>query len=226
MIVTVAALLCAQVGALGADNSLQAVYDRMDQASTRFKGLKADMKKVTHTDILNENSEDLGTIAVRVDKPHNFQVLIDFKQPDAKTLSLAGTKLQVYYPKSNTVQELDLGKGHKAMVESFVLLGFGSNSKDIESAYTVRLLGAETVTGQKTEHLELIPKAKEVSEKFPKFELWISDQSGIAVQQKMYETGGKDYSVATYSNMQVGPVSDADVKLNLPKNVTRERPQR
>jgi outer membrane lipoprotein-sorting protein len=183
--VTVAAILSMHVGAAGADTSLQAVYDRMDQASTRFKGLKAEMKKVSHTDII-----------------------------------------EIYYPKSNTVQEIDLGKSHKGMVESFVLLGFGSNSRDLQSAYTVRLLGAETVARQNTAHLELIPKSKEVADKFPKFELWIADESGIAVQQKMYETGGKDYSVATYTNMLVGPVSEADVKMNLPKGVIREYPQR
>ena len=34
---------------------------------------------------------------------------------------------QIYYPKSNTVEEYDLGK-ERAMIDQFLLLGFGSSS--------------------------------------------------------------------------------------------------
>jgi outer membrane lipoprotein-sorting protein len=61
---------------------------------------------------------------------------------------------------------------------------------------------------------------------YPKFELWISDRTGISIQQKMYEQGG-DYSLATYTKMQTNiNISEADVKMNLPKGVQREYPQK
>ena len=79
----------------------------MDQASAKFKGLKADMRKLTHTEVINENSVDTGTIAVRLPKPHDLRVLIHFQQPDDKQVMIAGTKLDVFYPKSLIVQEYD-----------------------------------------------------------------------------------------------------------------------
>jgi len=211
-------------GAQAADSSLQAVFKRMDEASPKFKGLKADVKKLAHVDVINDDTVDIGTIVVRVPKPHDLQMLFDFKQPDQKTVQIEGAKGQIYYPKTNTVQDYDLGKNHKAQVEQFLKLGFGSNSKDLQDSFAVTLGGPETIGGESATRIELIPKSKDLLATFPKFELWISDKTGISVQQKMYQPG-KDYSLATYTNMQILPnIPESAVKLNLPKNVNREHP--
>jgi outer membrane lipoprotein-sorting protein len=226
LIGSVAALLGPQVGALAADDPLQAVFRRMDQSAARFKGLKADMRKLAHTQVINEDSVDTGTIVVRVPKPHDLRMLIDFQQPDQKSVMIAGTKVQIYYPKTVIVQEIDLGKKHRSQVEQFLLLGFGSNSKDLQDAYSIKLGGPETIAGEPTMRIELIPKYKDLLAQFPKFELWISDQTGISVQQKMYQPGG-DYSLATYTKMQTNVnIPESAVKLNLPKGVHWEYPQK
>jgi outer membrane lipoprotein-sorting protein len=213
-------------GAVAADNSLEAVFTNMDQASAKFKGLKADTRKLSHTAVINEDSIDTGTIVVKIPKPHELRMLIDFHQPDQKKVRVDGTKVEIYYPKTNIVQEIDLGKNHRSQMEQFLRLGFGSNSKDLRDAYSVKLGGPETVAGVATTRIELIPKSKDLLAQFPKFELWISDQTGISVQQKMYQPGG-DYSMATYTNMQINPnLPDSAVSLNLPKGVTREYPQK
>src|SRR5579872_6126919 len=211
---TVAAVLPFPFVAPAADNSLPAVFSRMDQAAAKFKGLKADVKKVAHTAVINDDSVDTGTIVVRVPKPHDLRMLIDFQQPDQKKVMIAGTKVDIYYPKTQIVQEIDLGKNHRSQVEQFLLLGFGSNSKDLQSAYNIRLVGPETVSDEPAIRIELVPKSKDLLAQFPKFELWISDATGIAVQQKMYQPGG-DYSLATYSKMQANAnIPESDVKLN------------
>jgi len=229
IVFTAAVLVCLHFGAQGADNPLEAVFSRMDQASSKFKSLKADMRKVHHTDFVHEDEVDVGTIRVKAPKPHSFQVLIDFKGQDAKTMALDGIKAQIYYPKQKTVESYDLGKSHKAQVEQFVLLGFGSNSKDLESAYTVKYGGRETVANQLTTRIELYPKSEEVKSTFPKFELWIADNSGISIQQKVYEPGEKDYSLATYTNVQINPqggIPDSEMKLNAPKDAKKVKPQK
>jgi outer membrane lipoprotein-sorting protein len=153
-------------------------------------------------------------------------MLIDFQQPDQKKVMIAGTKVDIYYPKTQIVQEIDLGKNHRGQVEQFLLLGFGSNSKDLESAYHIRMVGPEAVADEPATRIELVPKSKDLLAQFPKFELWISDATGIAVQQKMYQPGG-DYSLATYTKMQANAnIPDSDVKLNLPKGVHWEYPQK
>jgi outer membrane lipoprotein-sorting protein len=226
LIGTEAAVLGPQFGASAADSSLQPVFSRMDQASAKFKGLKADMRKLSHTAVINEDSVDTGTIVVRVPKPHDLRMLIEFQQPDQKKVMIAGTKVDIYYPKTQIVQEFDLGKNHRSQVEQFLLLGFGSNSRDLLDAYSVKLGGPEIIAGEPTTRIELVPKSKELLAQFPKFELWISDETGISVQQKMYQPGG-DYSLATYSKMQINPnIPESAVKLNLPKGVHWEYPQK
>src|SRR4051812_2723789 len=87
-------------GAFAADD-VAAVFARMDQAAPKFKGLRADMKKVTHTAVINDDTIDSGTIVVKVPKPHDFEMLIDFEQPDRKLVGISGTRVEMYYPKIN-----------------------------------------------------------------------------------------------------------------------------
>jgi outer membrane lipoprotein-sorting protein len=204
-----------------AADDLAAVFARMDQAAPKFKGMRAEMKKVSHTAAINVDETDLGSIVVKVPKPHEFHMLIDFQQPDKKAVEIAGTTVQMYYPKTNEVQIYNFGKGHKAEVEQFLKLGFGSTSKELRDAYTVTYGGPDTVAGEKATRIVLVPKSADLAAQFPKFELWISDATGISIQQKVYEQGG-NYSIATYSNMKLDPnIPDSAVKLNLPKGVTR-----
>jgi outer membrane lipoprotein-sorting protein len=211
-------------GAPAADSSLAATLARMDEAAARFKGLQADMQKIAHTAVINEDSADAGTIAVKRPKPNDIRVLMSFQQPNRRQVMIAGVKGAIYYPGINTVQEYDLGKS-RTLVEQFMLLGFGSNSRDLESAYSIRLGGPETVAGQKATRLELIPKSRDVLAHLKRVDLWISDAMGIAVQQKLYETGG-DYLLATYTNIKLSNLPDSAVKLDLPKSVKREYPQK
>lgn len=212
-------------GAPAADSSLAATLARMDDAAAKFKGLQADMQKIAHTAVINEDTVEAGTIAVKRLKPYDIRVRIDFQSPNPRQVAIAGVKGAMYYPGINTVQEYDLGKS-RSLVEQFMLLGFGSNSKDLKSAYSIGLGGPDTVAGQKTTRLELIPKSQDVLEHLKRVDLWISDTMGIAVQQKLYEPGG-DYLLTTYTNIKLRlNLPDSLVRLDLPKSVKREYPQK
>lgn len=213
-------------GAPSAEDPLSAVLTRMDHAAATFKGLKADIKKVAHTEVINVDDIDVGTIMVkRGAKSRDLQMLVEFTQPEAKKLLVVGTKAQLYLltnPKE--VQDFDLTRKFRGMFDQFLLLGFGSNTAELRDAYTVRLgqPESETVGGEKATKIELIPKSKEMLASLKKSELWISDSKGIAVQQKMY-TGGGDYILATYTNMVINP-SLPDLTLHLPRGVKTVKP--
>jgi outer membrane lipoprotein-sorting protein len=212
-------------GAPAEDSSLAATLARMDEAAAKFKGLQADVQKISHMAVINEDTVEAATIAVKRPKPNDIRVLFDFKPPNPKQVAIAGVKAAIYYPEINTVQEWDMGKD-RSLVEQFMLLGFGSNSKDLGSAYSIRLGGPETVAGQKATRIELIPKSQDVLEHLKRVDLWISDTMGIAVQQKLFEPGG-DYLLATYTNIKLRlNLPDSAVKLDLPKSVKREYPQK
>jgi len=215
-------LICT-LAAWSADDSLTAVMGRIDSAAAGFKGLKADLKQVSHTAVINEDAVDTGTIAVRRAGPKDLRILVDFKEPNPKKAYMAGSKVQIYYPKRNEVEEYEMGKA-SAMKDQLMMLAFGSNSRDLMNAYSIKLGGEETVAGQKATRIELTPKDKELLAHFPKIELWIADPTGTTVQQRLHQKGG-DFITATYTNPQFVSLSDAQVKLDLPKDVHKVKPQ-
>jgi outer membrane lipoprotein-sorting protein len=218
---TFIALLLCTLPAYGADPALQAVFQRMDKAAATFKGFTADLVKLEHHAIIDDNETQTGTIAVRKPTPHSIQVLEKFL-PDGEQIELNGTRIQDYHPKINTLRADDLGKKYHGLIEEVLLIGLGGNSADLLAGYQVSLGGTETVGGQAATRLILIPKDPQLAQTIPKFEVWYSDVTGIAVQQKWYEKGFADYSVQTYTNMKIGPVAESQVKLVVPKDVHRE----
>ncbi|MCX6628518.1 MAG: outer membrane lipoprotein carrier protein LolA [Candidatus Solibacter sp.] len=205
------------LGAPPADAALDAVLARLDQASLNFKGLTADIKKVSHTDVVNVDAVDSGTIIVKRFKPRDIRIRVDFVSPRRQNVTVGGGKAQLFNPQSNEAQELDLGK-NRGVVDQFMLLGFGSNSADLKNAYSVALGGADSIDGEKTTRIVLVPKDPEVLAQVKKCEIWVSDK-GWTVQQKFY-TGGGDYVLSTYTRMNLNPsIADAALKLELPKGV-------
>lgn len=211
------ALAAAVSGAPAADTPLDAVMARLDQASANFKGLTADIRKMSHTDVVNVDDAESGTIMVKRVKPHDTRIRIDLTNPNRKSVTIGGGKAQVFYPQSNEAQEVDLGK-NRGVVDQFMLLGFGSNSAELKSAYTVTLGGADSINGEKATRILLVPTDPEILARVKQCELWISDK-GWTVQQK-FHTGGGDYVLSTYSHMNFNPnIADKDLKLELPKGV-------
>jgi outer membrane lipoprotein-sorting protein len=208
-----------------AGQSLEDVFSRIDKAAQSFKALTADMKRVSHTAVINDDSVESGSIKLKRVKAHDTRMLIDFTGVDAKTIALDGSAVQIYYPKINTVQVYELGN-NRNLVDQFLLLGFGAGSADLKNAYNTTFAGSEDINGQKTGHIQLVPKSNEVLQKLKKAELWIAD-SGLPMQQKFVTSATGDYILVTYSNVRVNPsLSDSALKLKLPKGVKTEHPQK
>jgi outer membrane lipoprotein-sorting protein len=212
-----------------AADDLNSVFSALDKAAVSFRGLAADVHKVKHTAVVPDDDEQTGKILVRRAKPHELQMRVDFDPPDQQEVVLDGTKAEIYYPKRNSITPYILGKAAKPMAEQLLLLGWGSTSQDLKSTFNVTYSGTEMVAGQSAARLVLIPKDKDLLTNLPKFELWIALEgpvAGVAIQVKFYEKGGKDYSVATYTNVKLRSVSESEVKLTAPKNAQREKPIR
>ncbi len=216
--------LCA-AAALAADNPLQATFARMDSVADGFKGLKANIRRVSHLDVINDDTVENGTILVRRTNPKDLKMLLDIQSPPNPLKAyIGGGKVQVFYPNSNLVQEYEFGKA-RSMRDQLMSLAFGSSSKDLVTFYRVRLVGEDKAAGQNATAIELTPKDKELAAHFPKIDLWIADASGNILQQKMYQPGG-DYMMMTYTDIHLMPVPESSVKLDVPKNARWERPQK
>jgi outer membrane lipoprotein-sorting protein len=209
-------LAAVSFGAPPADPSLDAVMATLDQASANFKGLTAEIRKMSHTDVVNVDDVNSGTIVVKRVNPHDTRIRIELTNPQ-QIVAIGAGKAQVFKPKSNEADEVELGR-NRGLVDQFILLGFGSNSADIRNAYLVTMGGADSINGEKATRIVLVPKDPEVLKHIKRCELWISDK-GLTIQQK-FHTGGGDYVLSTYSAMKLNPViADKDLKLELPKGV-------
>src|ERR1044071_5724374 len=92
-------------GAPQASNSLEATLAAMDKASASFKGLTADIRKLSHNDVVEKDDLESGTVAAQRVKSGDTRVLIHISSPEEKYYFLGGGKAIIYTPKSAEAQE-------------------------------------------------------------------------------------------------------------------------
>jgi outer membrane lipoprotein-sorting protein len=213
-----------ELPAAGAD-ALEAVLARMDQEAAGFRDLTAQLTKTSYTAVLNESSQESGSVWIKRSGARDLMMKVEFTGPNERALGFENSRGQIYYPKIQTVQIFDLGKSRR-LVDQFLLLGFGTPGKEVAKNYRLAVAGEEAAAGQKCTRLELIPKSTEVLQHLQKVELWIPENAGHPVQQKLFQLGG-DYTVIIYTDLKLNPkLPETAFRLNLPKDVKREYPQK
>jgi len=196
----------------------------MDQSAASFVSMSANVRKLSHTQVIDDNSEESGSMLLKRQKPQGLQALITFTKPDPRTVAFSGTKAELYYPKLKTVQEYNLSK-YSDILDQFLLVGFGTSGKDLAANYDIKLADEETVSGVSATRLDLTPKTEARKEKLKLLQLWITD-GGYPVQQKFLQPSG-DFTVFTYGDVKLNPpLADDALKLKVPTGTNRETPQK
>jgi outer membrane lipoprotein-sorting protein len=202
---------------------LQEILARMNETSKRLRTLAADLEYTKVTVVVNDKATETGELFYGNGKPP--EVLIDFKKPDPKTILLKKNKAEIYLPNINEIQEYNLGE-HRELVQQFLLLGFGTDTSDLQKSYDVKLTGEEDVGDDTTAVLELTPRNPKVAAQLAKVQLWISEESWLPVQQKFFEPGG-DYLMTRYSGVKVNrglPASKFEINAKGAKRVKPRGP--
>jgi outer membrane lipoprotein-sorting protein len=198
----------------------ESVLAMMDKSASDFRSLTADIENTKYTDVVKDTSIETGHIYVRRDQ----KMRIEITKPDPRTILRTGDSLYMYTPKIKRVEEFDLGK-NRAMVDQYVLLGFGTKSQNLQKSYDVKLTGEEQVDGKHTLLLELTPKSDEVLKKITKIQMWIDTASWLPLQQKFFEAGSADYIQFHYSNVMKNlKIPDSRFKQDWPKDANRVKP--
>lgn len=203
----------------GTAESVSAILSRMDATAPSFKGITANLRMLTHTAILNDDSTQNGVLHMRRLRPGEVRALIDFTDAkDKHSVAFGERTVKMYYPNLNLVQVYDLGKNAK-LIDEYMLLGFGSSGKDLQNSYEIKDGGSEPINGRKTTRLELIPKSKDAQERLSKAEVWFPEDADYPVQQKFYQPNG-NFTLVTYSDFQLNPsFKQKDLELNTPSGV-------
>src|SRR5438445_490897 len=119
--------------ALAPAEPLPDILARMDRAAAEFHSLSAQMKRVQFTAVLNESSEMDGVLRLKRAKSGTVGV-IEFQQPEQRTVFINGKQVQIYYPKANTVEIYDASK-YSSNMDQILLLGFGTSSAELKKSY-------------------------------------------------------------------------------------------
>ena len=195
----------------GAAVTLEAIYAKMDANAAAFSGMTAKMARLDYTAIIKDTTKESGTLAMRKAKG-KVAMKIDFLEPEKKAFSYRDKKVELYFPKINTVQVFETGKFDSALTQG-LLIGFGTSSRELKSSYEVKLAG---------DHLELSPKEILVREHIKRIELWLDAGDGYPRQVKIHKPSG-DYTLINYTEIKMAPgLGEERVRLELPKNVKRE----
>lgn len=201
-------------------STLEGILSQLDNQAGRFQGLSADVERTKVTVVVNDRSTSEGTILLHGDK-----MLLQMKPPDARTILRTGDSLFVYTPGLKRVEEYNLGK-NRALVDEFMLLGFGTAGKQLQESYQVTLAGEPTLEDKKTVELDLVPKSQGVKNQFSKIQIWFDPSTWLATQQQFFETGSGDYSIVHYSNIVKNPrVQESQFKPHWPKGTEKIKPQ-
>ena len=119
------------------------ILARMDQAAAEFRSLSAQMKRVQFTAVLSETSEMDGVLRLRRSKG-GTEGVIEFQQPEQRTVLIKGKTVQIYYPKANTVEIYDASK-YSSNMDQILLLGFGTSSAELKKSYDFKDGGAQKI---------------------------------------------------------------------------------
>lgn len=219
------ALMLLALPAWTAPLSLEELLKKIDSNAVQFKAMTSKIERIDYTAVLKDTSKETGQMTLLRKKPGVVEMRMDIKTPDAKQIGYAEKRGLIYLPKINTVQIFDVGK-YDALISQGILIGFGNTSKELQKNYALKVTGEETIDGKATTRLELTPKGNSQLLSLKRIEVWIGNADGYPVRHKMVEASG-DFKQATYSGMKINPpISDSDVRLDLPKDVKKEYPGR
>ncbi len=189
--------------------ALDDVLVKMDAAALNFKGMSAQVSYTKFTEVVKDKSVESGGIFMQKSNK-GYKVLIEFREPEKKTVLFANGKGLIYREKINVQEEYSLGD-KKDIIDQFFQLGFGGGGHDLTKSYAITMDGDDTAAGVPTVKLTLIPKGK--LHDVTKVELWISKERWTPVQQRFTEVS-KDYTEVTYRGVQEGPQPDKIFRTN------------
>jgi outer membrane lipoprotein-sorting protein len=178
---------------------LDEVLRQMDAASLKFQSAEADFQWDLYEKVVRQTTTQKGTIYFK--KEGGATVMgVKMTSPSLKIIEFRNGVLRLYEPGTDHLTVIDATK-NKAMLESFLTVGFGGSGKDLAKAWNISDLGDETVDGIQTVKLDLVAKDPAVRNNCTHMTLWVDPVRGIELKQSLYMPS-EDYRTAVYSNIK------------------------
>ncbi|HEX3986271.1 MAG TPA: sigma-E factor regulatory protein RseB domain-containing protein [Acidobacteriaceae bacterium] len=203
---------------------LASVLQQMDASAGKFQDVTANVKVDNYTAVVQDHEYQQGTTAFRR-ASGGMEMVTHLKTLDGKAyadLLYRNGELDYYNPVQK--QETIIAAGaNKQEYDSFLATGFGATGKELSAAWTVTLMGMESIDGVQTAKLDLVSKDARVRENFSHVQVWLDASRDISLKQVMVQPSG-DSRTVTYSNVEYNtPVKSDLFKLDIPKGTPVQR---
>ena len=190
-------------------DDLKNVLHRLDLAAANFHSTSANFEFDTNTTYPIPDTDVQKGIVYYDRKGSGFEMGMHINQvngkPVPKVIVVSGGVFKMY--EGLTDQVTTSKKAGK--YESYLILAFGASGKELSDRWDIKYIGPDTVSGVKTEKLELVAKDPDVLKMFPKVTIWVDPDRGVSLKQ-VFDEGQGASRVSLYSNIEVNKSLPAD----------------
>jgi outer membrane lipoprotein-sorting protein len=179
------------------DARLERVLKRMEAVGKTFRSFKAQFTQKKYTAVLDEfDVPESGEFYYARAKDGSALLRQAVDKPGTRILTIKGGVAKIYQPSMRQGSVVNLGK-NKDKAE-YLALGLGQSPARLQETFEIQYVGRETVNGASCSVISLKPRDRAAAAYFTSITLWISDASGIPIQQKLQEPHG-DYLLVNFS---------------------------
>jgi outer membrane lipoprotein-sorting protein len=212
-----AATACTSLAAFAAED-VASVLAKIDAASAGVRTISADFEwKTVQSEPVKSEEIQVGSIFFKRAGTNAFEMAADIRTVDGKSVP----KILTYSQGTATLYEKlkdqfhTFKAGDKASVyESLLLLGFGSNRKDLTRSWNLTFIRSEEFDGINCDVLELTPRDDEIRRSLKKVTIWFDVARGVGVKQ-VFDEGEGARRECIYSNIKINR--------SLPREAFRQR---
>lgn len=188
---------------------LKSVLSQLDVSAAKFQKASADLEyQNVITDPVPDTEIQKGAVYYQR-KGNGFESGIHINQIDGKsvpkTIVFANGTLKLYYKLTDQLTTFK----EAGQYESYLALGFGASGKDLEDKFNVKDLGPETISGVKTEKLELVAKDPKVLKYFPKITIWVDPSRAVSLKQ-VFDEGQGQSRTGIFTNIRINQALPSD----------------
>lgn len=204
--------------AWGQELTTQQVLAKLDEKAAVFTSLDASIAR-EQVSYGVKHPTATGKIYMKASKSGPM-ALLDITAPKAETMKalIRDGYAKAYFPTSNSYQNRKVDNNQ---IVQFLLIGFGSPSKNWSSSYSAAVAGREMIDKVNAVVLQLT-SISSVTATFPKVTLWLDPQSWTPVRARLGKSS-MDYTDFNYSNVKLNKgVSDATFDVKIPKDATKQ----
>lgn len=200
---------------------LEAVLDKMDEASLEFETIRAEVTYTRTIFLLDE--EDVAEGTLKYKKPRKLR--LEFNPPKEELDISDGKFFWVYKPKERQVEKYQLAEGETTEL-NFFEFGYEGSVQKAKENYFIEMISDTTAEESKGDRkgiyiLKLTPKPSATQmPQYNEIRLWIDDGIWLPVRMELYESEGEVINRIELWEININePLDDEDFQFEVPEGV-------